>query len=132
MLHSLHDKPFNSGMPWLIHMPLATIMLTHNWQSRVIFVLKLILLLLHVHCLSKIEMACILPILIMPLIYIYPDCLKNIVTPSSPREQMGLYWGYKVRYASNLSRVFKNCPFKVHKRFFLPIIFLRHLQDDHA
>ncbi|KAG1365443.1 hypothetical protein COCNU_12G004430 [Cocos nucifera] len=40
------------------------------------------------------------------------DCLKNVVTPSSPREQMGLYWGYKVRYASNLSHVFKNCPFK--------------------
>ncbi|XP_008775373.2 putative methyltransferase C9orf114 homolog [Phoenix dactylifera] len=40
------------------------------------------------------------------------DCLKKVVTPSIPREQMGLYWGYKVRYASNLSCVFKNCPFK--------------------
>ncbi|KAJ6802770.1 putative methyltransferase C9orf114-like protein isoform X1 [Iris pallida] len=40
------------------------------------------------------------------------DCVKSVVTPMSPREEMGLYWGYRVRYASNLSCVFKGCPFK--------------------
>ncbi|WOK96815.1 methyltransferase isoform X1 [Canna indica] len=40
------------------------------------------------------------------------DGFKKVVASSSPREQMGLYWGYKVRYASNLSSVFRNCPHK--------------------
>ncbi|KAJ0976099.1 hypothetical protein J5N97_018064 [Dioscorea zingiberensis] len=39
------------------------------------------------------------------------DCLRKVVPPMSPREE-GLYWGYKVRYASNISSVFKNSPFK--------------------
>ncbi|MQL72414.1 hypothetical protein Taro_004754 [Colocasia esculenta] len=40
------------------------------------------------------------------------DGLKQVVTPFTPQEEMGLYWGYKVRYASNISSVFKNCPFQ--------------------
>ncbi|KAG0482406.1 hypothetical protein HPP92_010490 [Vanilla planifolia] len=40
------------------------------------------------------------------------DCLKKVVDHNRPREEMGIYWGYKVRYASNLSSVFKNCPYK--------------------
>ncbi|XP_039145999.1 putative methyltransferase C9orf114 homolog [Dioscorea cayenensis subsp. rotundata] len=39
------------------------------------------------------------------------DCMREVVSSMSPREE-GLYWGYKVRYASNISSVFKNCPFK--------------------
>ncbi|CAI9770993.1 unnamed protein product [Fraxinus pennsylvanica] len=36
---------------------------------------------------------------------------RKIVPSSRPRED-GMYWGYKVRYASNISSVFKNCPYK--------------------
>ncbi|AQL01175.1 hypothetical protein ZEAMMB73_Zm00001d044945 [Zea mays] len=39
-------------------------------------------------------------------------CIRKVVPPSTPREQMGSYWGYKVRYTSNLSGVLKNSPFK--------------------
>ncbi|CAL1411401.1 unnamed protein product [Linum trigynum] len=35
-----------------------------------------------------------------------------IVPFSKPREEAGMYWGYRVRYASNISSVFKHCPFK--------------------
>ncbi|KAL1203305.1 hypothetical protein V5N11_029195 [Cardamine amara subsp. amara] len=40
------------------------------------------------------------------------DLLRQIVPPSKPREDAGMYWGYKVRYASHLSSVFKECPFQ--------------------
>lgn len=40
------------------------------------------------------------------------DSLKKVVGQSSPREEMGIYWGYKVRYAPNFSSVFKGCPYK--------------------
>lgn len=39
-------------------------------------------------------------------------CVRKVVLPSSPREEMGLYWGYKVRYAPNLSGVFNDSPYK--------------------
>ncbi|CAN6173891.1 unnamed protein product [Urochloa humidicola] len=39
-------------------------------------------------------------------------CVRKVVPPSTPREEMGSYWGYKVRYASNLSGVLKNSPYK--------------------
>ncbi|PUZ70210.1 hypothetical protein GQ55_2G208200 [Panicum hallii var. hallii] len=39
-------------------------------------------------------------------------CVRKVVPPSTPREEMGSYWGYKVRYASSLSGVFKNSPYK--------------------
>ncbi|OEL36729.1 putative methyltransferase C9orf114 [Dichanthelium oligosanthes] len=39
-------------------------------------------------------------------------CVRKVVPPSIPREEMGSYWGYKVRYASNLSGVLKNSPYK--------------------
>ncbi|XP_066377908.1 uncharacterized protein [Miscanthus floridulus] len=39
-------------------------------------------------------------------------CIRKVVPPSTPREQMGSYWGYKARYTSNLSSVLKNSPFK--------------------
>ncbi|XP_010255952.1 PREDICTED: putative methyltransferase C9orf114 [Nelumbo nucifera] len=39
------------------------------------------------------------------------DCLLKVASSSKPREA-GFYWGYKVRYASNLSSVFKECPYK--------------------
>ncbi|XP_062199433.1 uncharacterized protein LOC133901912 [Phragmites australis] len=39
-------------------------------------------------------------------------CVRKVVSPSTSTEEMGSYWGYKVRYASNLSGVFKNSPFE--------------------
>ncbi|RVX22114.1 putative methyltransferase C9orf114 [Vitis vinifera] len=38
--------------------------------------------------------------------------VHQVVSSSKPREEVGTYWGYKVRYASNISSVFKECPFK--------------------
>jgi len=34
-----------------------------------------------------------------------------VVSPSTPRETNGSYWGYSVRMAESLSHVFENCPF---------------------
>ncbi|KAL8486362.1 hypothetical protein ACS0TY_022682 [Phlomoides rotata] len=36
---------------------------------------------------------------------------RKIVPSSRPREE-GMYWGYKVRYAANISSVFKHCPYQ--------------------
>ena len=35
------------------------------------------------------------------------------IVPSTRPQEGGLYWGYKVRYAPNLSSVIENCPFEV-------------------
>jgi len=35
------------------------------------------------------------------------------VAPSVPREQFGIYWGYNVRLAAGLSKVFSECPYPV-------------------
>uniref|UniRef100_A0A5B7AYQ3 Methyltransferase n=1 Tax=Davidia involucrata TaxID=16924 RepID=A0A5B7AYQ3_DAVIN len=40
------------------------------------------------------------------------DLPRQVVSSSKPRESAGMYWGYKVRYASNISSVFKDCPYK--------------------
>ncbi|KAK4587186.1 hypothetical protein RGQ29_024060 [Quercus rubra] len=40
------------------------------------------------------------------------DLPREIASPFKPREESGMYWGYRVRYASNLSSVFKDCPYK--------------------
>lgn len=40
------------------------------------------------------------------------DIPRGIVSSSKPMEEAGMYWGYRVRYASNLSSVFKDCPHK--------------------
>ncbi|VYS67323.1 unnamed protein product [Arabidopsis thaliana] len=40
------------------------------------------------------------------------DLVRQIVPPCKPREEAGMYWGYEVRYASQLSSVFKECPFE--------------------
>ena len=38
--------------------------------------------------------------------------LKGIIVPPSlPRAQTGIYWGYTVRLASNLSDIFAKCPY---------------------
>ncbi|KAI4373964.1 hypothetical protein MLD38_012019 [Melastoma candidum] len=36
---------------------------------------------------------------------------RQVVSSSAPREEAGMYWGYKVRYASNLSAVVNDCPY---------------------
>ncbi|KAI3752000.1 hypothetical protein L2E82_23099 [Cichorium intybus] len=36
----------------------------------------------------------------------------QIVSSSKPTEEAGMYWGYKVRYAPNISSVINNCPYK--------------------
>ncbi|KAL5995946.1 hypothetical protein ACLOJK_026019 [Asimina triloba] len=38
------------------------------------------------------------------------DYLRKVVPSSKPREELGQYWGYKVRYASNISQIFSGCP----------------------
>ncbi|OMO61227.1 SNF2-related protein [Corchorus capsularis] len=40
------------------------------------------------------------------------DLPRQVVSSSKPREAAGTYWGYKVRYASNISSVFKESPYK--------------------
>ncbi|XP_016451376.1 uncharacterized protein LOC107776075 [Nicotiana tabacum] len=40
------------------------------------------------------------------------DIPHQVVSSSTPREDAGMYWGYKVRYAPNISSVFKNCPYE--------------------
>ncbi|XP_038998571.1 putative methyltransferase C9orf114 [Hibiscus syriacus] len=40
------------------------------------------------------------------------DLPLQVVSSSKPREDTGMYWGYKVRYASNISSVFSDCPYK--------------------
>ncbi|XP_021290653.1 putative methyltransferase C9orf114 homolog [Herrania umbratica] len=40
------------------------------------------------------------------------DLPRQVVSSSKPREEAGTYWGYKVRYASNISSVFSECPYK--------------------
>ncbi|CDO99020.1 unnamed protein product [Coffea canephora] len=36
----------------------------------------------------------------------------QVVPSSRPRDEVGMYWGYKVRYASNISAVISSCPYK--------------------
>uniref|UniRef100_A0A2P2L475 Uncharacterized protein n=1 Tax=Rhizophora mucronata TaxID=61149 RepID=A0A2P2L475_RHIMU len=40
------------------------------------------------------------------------DSQHQVVLSSKPREEAGMYWGYRVRYAPNISSVFNNCPYK--------------------
>ncbi|KAL6971513.1 hypothetical protein U1Q18_031192 [Sarracenia purpurea var. burkii] len=40
------------------------------------------------------------------------DFPRQVVSSSKPREEEGMYWGYKVRYASSISSVFKDSPYK--------------------
>ncbi|KAJ8931933.1 hypothetical protein NQ314_015113, partial [Rhamnusium bicolor] len=35
-----------------------------------------------------------------------------IVSPSTPRKETGVYWGYSVRIANSLSKVLTQCPYK--------------------
>ena len=37
----------------------------------------------------------------------------NVVSPSAPRQEAGLYWGYSVRLASSFGAVFTEAPHKV-------------------
>ncbi|CAL5395492.1 unnamed protein product [Camellia sinensis] len=39
------------------------------------------------------------------------DLPRQVVSSSKPREEVGTYWGYKVRYASTTSSVFKDSPY---------------------
>ncbi|ODM87636.1 hypothetical protein Ocin01_19047 [Orchesella cincta] len=36
----------------------------------------------------------------------------TVVSPHLPRREAGLYWGYSVRIANSLSKVFSECPFR--------------------
>ncbi|XP_021830132.1 putative methyltransferase C9orf114 [Prunus avium] len=40
------------------------------------------------------------------------DISHQVVSSSKPREEAGTYWGYKVRYASNITSVRNECPYK--------------------
>lgn len=35
-----------------------------------------------------------------------------VVSPQLPRSETGIYWGYTVRIANSLSKVFSQCPYK--------------------
>lgn len=42
-----------------------------------------------------------------------PKKLKGVVvSPSEPREKLGLYWGYSIRMANSLNEVLNTCPFE--------------------
>lgn len=45
--------------------------------------------------------------------FISPDLPHQVVSSSRPVEE-GLYWGYRVRYASSLSAVFKESSYEVY------------------
>lgn len=36
----------------------------------------------------------------------------TVVSPSAPREDNGMYWGYMTRLASSINDVFDGCPFE--------------------
>ncbi|KAF7146183.1 hypothetical protein RHSIM_Rhsim04G0204300 [Rhododendron simsii] len=40
------------------------------------------------------------------------DLPRQVVSSSKPREEVGTYWGYKVRYASSISSVLRESPYK--------------------
>ncbi|THG02180.1 hypothetical protein TEA_004804 [Camellia sinensis var. sinensis] len=40
------------------------------------------------------------------------DLPRQVVSSSQPREELGMYWGYKVRHASSISSVFNDSPYK--------------------
>ncbi|KAL8100241.1 uncharacterized protein LOC141683359 [Apium graveolens] len=40
------------------------------------------------------------------------DKPRQVVSSSKPREEEGAYWGYKVRYAANISSVFQSCQYQ--------------------
>lgn len=35
-----------------------------------------------------------------------------VVAPTTPTKETGIYWGYNVRLAKSLSKVFSQCPYK--------------------
>lgn len=45
--------------------------------------------------------------------FISSDLPRQVVSSSKPVEE-GLYWGYRVRYASSLSAVFKDSSYEVY------------------
>lgn len=40
--------------------------------------------------------------------------MGKVVSPKMPSEKYGLYWGYTVRTAQSISKVFEQCPFGVY------------------
>lgn len=40
------------------------------------------------------------------------DISRQVVSSSKPREEAGTYWGYKVRYASNITSVMTECQYE--------------------
>ncbi|XP_061990556.1 uncharacterized protein LOC133708978 [Rosa rugosa] len=40
------------------------------------------------------------------------DISRQVVSSSKPREEAGMYWGYKVHYASNITSVMIECPYE--------------------
>lgn len=37
----------------------------------------------------------------------------KVVSPNVPRQETGIYWGYTVRLASNLTEIFTKCPYEI-------------------
>ena len=48
-----------------------------------------------------------------PSVYGRPGSIKGaVVSPSTPREENGSYWGYTTRIAKSINDVFDGCPFE--------------------
>ena len=53
----------------------------------------------------------------MLLVFFHVECSVGkkrrgtVVTPSAPKTESGLYWGYATRLAANFSAVFTECPY---------------------
>lgn len=45
-------------------------------------------------------------------VQILPGQKGKVVSPSAPREENGMYWGYACRMAASLQAVFDECPFE--------------------
>ncbi|XP_061376526.1 uncharacterized protein LOC133318543 isoform X1 [Gastrolobium bilobum] len=57
------------------------------------------------------EICFLFDILPLCLVITHNDLPRQVVSSSKPREE-GTYWGYQVRYAHNISSVFKDCAYK--------------------
>lgn len=61
-------------------------------------------------------------LLLYTLYFLGKTATGKVVSPSTPREKSGLYWGYSVRMANNLKDMFTECPYEVIFSEHLPIV----------
>ena len=54
-----------------------------------------------------------LPKKLQIILIIFLDYTGTIVSPNTPREEKGTYWGYTTRLAKDISSVFSESPYEV-------------------